>query len=105
MIFTFLSFIFYVILGFWIFGLVARLLLRFWIMRKQREMEQNGGQGGQGTFRGGFYSFGGFGGERGGDARSATKRPEGEVTVEKTAEKSAPVAKQVGDYVDFEEEA
>lgn len=37
-----LSFIFFLIVGFYLAGLLGRLLLRRWIIRKQKEFEQGG---------------------------------------------------------------
>ena len=66
-----LSFIFFLIVGFYLAGLLGRLLLRRWIIRKQKEFEQ----GGNPFFR--TYTWGG-----GGHSRNAKPKPEGKVTVE-----------------------
>lgn len=111
MILSFLTFVFYLILGFWLFGLVVRLLLRFWLIRKQRQMQDmhSNQEGGAGPFQGGFFNFGPytFSSSRSARKEHSQQKPEGEVTVEKTSDTSnaSPVAKQVGDYVDFEEES
>ena len=68
-----LSFIFFLIVGFYLAGLLGRLLLRRWIIRKQKEFEQ----GGNPFFR--TYTWGG-----GGHSRNAKPKPEGKVTVEQT---------------------
>ena len=71
-----LSFIFFLIVGFYLAGLLGRLLLRRWIIRKQKEFEQ----GGNPFFR--TYTWGG-----GGHSRMTQKRVSGDV----------------GDYVEYEE--
>ena len=87
-----LSFIFFLIVGFYLAGLLGRLLLRRWIIRKQKEFEQ----GGNPFFR--TYTWGG-----GGHSRNAKPKPEGKVTVEQTRMTQKRVSGDVGDYVEYEE--
>lgn len=64
------------------------------IRMQKRAASQFGGQ------------FGGFGGQggRGGSAKGTADRKEGEVRVETTATDEHKVSKNLGDYVEFEEE-
>ena len=71
-----LSFIFFLIVGFYLAGLLGRLLLRRWIIRKQKEFEQGG---------------------------NPKPKPEGKVTVEQTRMTQKRVSGDVGDYVEYEE--
>lgn len=89
-----LSFLFFMILGFYLLGIVGRLLLRMWVRRVQRQFEQ--GQGG-GTYSK-TYSWG-----RGGAAQRAETRPEGDVVIQAPATTEKKINKTVGDYVDYEE--
>ena len=97
----FLSIIFFTIITFWLLGKIGKWLLQAYVIRKQREMqEQFGSQGGYKTFSGGnfrgFYSFGGSGRQN--------RKSEGEVTVEQTHRAEGhTVNKKVGEYVEFEE--
>lgn len=63
-----LTVLFFIIVGFYLFGLLGRLFLNYWIRKKQREFAEGGG---------GFsrtYTWGtGFG-------RSSRPKPEGDVT-------------------------
>lgn len=93
---AFLSFLFFLILGFYAVGALGRWLLRHWIGKKQQEFaERFAGSSSEG-FRGFSWNSG-----------ARTRRPsarEGEVTVQQTAR--APkkrVSGTVGDYVEFEE--
>lgn len=101
-----LGVIFSIILIFWVLGIIGRMFLRYWVVKKQRQMEQqmrDGGAGGSfqsfggGNFRG-FYST--FSGRPGEPQRSS--KPEGEVTIEKSEQTKATNHK-IGEYVDFEE--
>ena len=83
---------FFLIVGFYLAGLLGRLLLRRWIIRKQKEFEQ----GGNPFFR--TYTWGG-----GGHSRNAKPKPEGKVTVEQTRMTQKRVSGDVGDYVEYEE--
>lgn len=87
-----LSFILFLIIGFYVAGLIGRVLLRRWIMRKQKEFEQ----GGNPFFRAYTWS--------GNQTRNDSQRkPEGKVTVEQTRVTEKRVSGEVGDYVDYEE--
>ena len=91
-------FILYFVLTIFIFMLVIGLVLRGRIRRRmQQRMEEQ--------FRTGFGPFGAGGpGTPGGDPASGSRPREGEVHIRRTA--SPPekrVARDVGDYVDFEE--
>lgn len=106
-----LSVILFIVLGFWLLGVIGRFLLRYWLTKKQRQMEEqmrNGTAGGA-QFRG-FGNFGGFGGFSSFGGASAQQTPgadakkhEGEVTVEKLETDEPSINKKIGDYVDFEE--
>lgn len=94
-----------IFLGLWLFGVVSKWLLRYWLLKKQREMEQQmrdggfaGGSFGSGNFKGFYTNFGGNAGQQ-----QQPKKPEGEVTIEKTEEPKKHVNSKIGEYVDFEE--
>ena len=88
-----LSVILFLIIGFYVAGLIGRVLLRRWIMRKQKEFEQ----GGNPFFR--TYTW-----SSGSQTRNDSQRkPEGKVTVEQTRVTEKRVSGEVGDYVDYEE--
>ena len=80
----FLTFVFFLLFGLYIFGLVLKLVFRVWISRKARQFQQ--GPGARTSARSG-----------------RTPKPEGAVTVEQTAPRNKRVSKHVGDYVEFEE--
>lgn len=106
---TILGVIFSIIIGFWLLGLVGRIFLRYWVLKKQRQMEQQMRDGGA-PGGGGFQSFGGgnfrgfYSTFSGGGAAGQPKetKKEGEVTIEKT-EIAKSVNHKIGEYVDFEE--
>ena len=83
-----LTVLFFIIAGFYLAGLFGRLLLGWWIRKKQREF----GDGGFAR----TYTLG---------SRNASKpKPEGDVTISRA--QAAPPKKinqNVGDYVDYEE--
>lgn len=100
----FLSVILTIVIGFWLLGIIGRLLLRFWVGRMQRRMQQGGGGAGGGAFNyGPFKGFYTSYGSAGTSAQSKDKRKEGEVTVETTGQTKSHNHKDIGDYVDFEE--
>lgn len=88
-----LSFILFLIIGFYVAGLIGRVLLRRWIMRKQKEFEQ----GGNPFFRAYTWSSGSQ------TRNDSQPKPEGKVTVEQTRVTEKRVSGEVGDYVDYEE--
>ena len=94
----FLTFIFFAVVTIYILGLLGRLLLGNWIRRKQQEFAQRfGDQGGGYSSR--TYSWGGNSGD---NARGRAQR-EGEVRVQRPANQTRKIRKDVGEYVDFEE--
>lgn len=97
----FISFIFFTIVGFYALGLIGRLLLKYWVRKKQREFSQ---QFGQGANPGGFYKQYTWGARQAPGNDRQQKPKEGEVKIEQTAStKPKKVSKEVGDYVDYEE--
>lgn len=85
----------YLVLGFYLFGVLGRYLFRSWLRRQQRKFERGEGP----TFR--TYTWG----TRGGAARQAhpeTKK-EGEVTYSRVSRTERKISSDVGDYVEFEE--
>lgn len=107
---VFLSIIICTVLGFWLLGIVTRWLLRYWIIKKQREMAQKfGSQGGfesfgSGNFQG-FYGFGQQNQASGQDNKSDNKKEEGKVTIQQTQKREGyTVNRKIGEYVEFEEE-
>lgn len=84
----FLTFILILVLSFYLVGWLGRVLLRRWIMRKQEEMA--------GRFTEGGYQTG---------QRSGRKsRREGEVTIQTKNTPAKKVNREVGEYVEYEEE-
>lgn len=102
-----LSIILFIFIGFWLLGLIGRWFLRYWIVKKQRQMEEqmrNGGSPFQSFGNGrGFAGFYGFGGGNPAARGTAEKRPEGEIKVEKIKEEESHVNHKIGEYVEFEE--
>lgn len=97
----FITFIFITIVGFYALGLIGRLLLKYWVRKKQREFSQ---QFGQNPNAGGFYKQYTWGASRASGNDTQQKTKEGEVKIEQTASaKPKKVSKDVGDYVDYEE--
>lgn len=108
-----LSIILSIFIGFWLLGLIGKFFLRYWLLKKQRQMEQqmrdggfssNGGgfsgSFGSGAFRG-FYGSGTAGGT---NQNKSNPKPEGEVTIDKTNITSQhTINKKIGEYVDFED--
>lgn len=101
----FFSFILGTIIFFYLLGIVGKWLLRFWLERKIKQM-----QNGQGGSKGNFYykSWGGNAGRASGGFNSNTSgsrssKNEGDVTISKNGADTKRVNSKVGDYVDFEE--
>lgn len=92
---VFLQVIFFIILGFYLLGWIGRMLLRYWILKKQKEFQQNGTMGGF-TFK--QYNWG-----AGQNRSTQTEVREGEIKVERNASTEKKVSGKVGDYVDYEE--
>ena len=88
---TMLEFIFFFIVGIYLFGLLGRLLLKYWI-RKQQQAFENG----TGPFTR-TYTWGTQG------RRRPAPKPEGDVTIQQSRASEKKVSKNVGDYVDYEE--
>lgn len=80
----------------WLIGFVGRLLLRSWLIRKQRQFAEQFGSGAQYTQNDWTRTAGGSFRNGGG--------AEGEVRVRQTMPVEKKVSKAVGDYVEFEEE-
>ena len=93
---TFFGIIFFIIIGFYLLGLLGRLLIRFLIMRKMKQFGMDGGGAGgaYGAF-GRTFTFGG--------RREPQPKKEGEVTITGVREERK-VSEQVGEYVEYEEE-
>lgn len=93
---TFFGIIFFIIIGFYLLGLLGRLLIRFLIMRKMKQfgMDGEGAGGAYGAF-GRTFTFGG--------RREPQPKKEGEVTITGVREERK-VSEQVGEYVEYEEE-
>ena len=94
-------FILYFLMGLVILVVVLMLAFRWRIYKVRKQMEQQFGEGFGDQAQGGFR-FGGFGSPF---AEQPRKEREGEVKVHKTpGTPEKRVSKDVGDYVDFEEE-
>jgi len=85
-----LSFIVITVLAFYLFGVLGRALLGYWIRKKQQEFAQNGA--------GPFFQW-----RSGGNPQPRTAQREGEVTVEQTRVSQRKVKGGVGDYIEYEE--
>ncbi len=88
-----LTFILGTILFFYLAGIVGRWALARWVQKKQREFEQQGGNGPYSR----VYTWGSRG--QGNRAR----KPEGEVSIQRTQAAEKRVSKNIGDYVEYEE--
>lgn len=85
---TLLQFIFFFLLGIYLFGLLGKVLLRYWIARQQQKF-------GEGAYTRTY---------RWGAGRTArTAKPEGDVTVQQARPAKKKINRNVGDYVDYEE--
>ncbi len=100
---VFLSTILAIILGFYLFGILARFLLRTWITKKMREMEKQGGNANGNIF---YRTWGTHGNFKGGfnfnDTQKKKAQKEGEVHIDRS-HIDKKVNEQVGDYIEFEE--
>lgn len=92
----FFSFILGTILFFYLFGIVSKWLLRFWLQRKIKQMQN--GQGG-----GNFYYKSWGGGARSTTDNNTKRQSEGKITITKNGADTKRVNSSVGDYVDYEE--
>lgn len=77
----------------WLLGLLGRVLLRAWIVKKQRQFAEQFGPDAQ--YRQSWTWT------AGGSRRDPAK--EGEIKVRQTTQIEKKVSKAVGDYVEFEE--
>lgn len=104
-------FFLYFIFGLILVGVVAVLIFRWKLRRMQRQMNDqfNSYHQSERQSQGGFWGFNGmggqsFGGFSGYGESSADHNTEGDVKVHRTqAAPKKKVAKDVGDYIDFEE--
>ncbi len=104
----FISFVLGTIIFLYLFGIVAKWLLRFWLQRKIKQMQDNPGAGFGGNFSGGGFNFGGFSGgfssnAGGRGSQSQSHKKKGDVTIDRQNAEAKRVNTQVGEYVDFEE--
>lgn len=83
----FLSVLLTIIIIFWLLGFIFRVALRAWLFRQQKRFAQN---------------FSNFNSQNQNANRKS--RPEGSVEIQKSAPKTKSVDKQLGEYVEFEEE-
>lgn len=84
-----LTFLFFLIAGFYLISLLGRVFFSHWIRKKQRQFSEGKGD----FFR--AYTWG--------QADRSSKRSEGDITVSTTRQTEKKINKNVGDYVDFEE--
>ena len=90
----------FIFLG-WLLARIFPLLLAWYVKRK---MKKGGSSFGSfGPFYGGFYGNPATGANEREDVRKS-KQQEGKVTVETVQEQEKVIAKDMGEYVDFEEE-
>jgi hypothetical protein len=94
----FLTFIFFLIIGFYLLGFLVRFALKMYVRRLQKRF--GGAQNGGGAF---FQNFSyGFGGSR--QASPEESHREGDVTItDSSAAPAKKIKRDTGDYVDFEE--
>lgn len=90
-----MSFILTAIFVIWLLGLLGRVLLRVWLVKKQRQFAEQFGPDAQ-------YRQSGWSRAAGGQPRR-DPAAEGEIRVRQTAPVEKKVSKAVGDYVEFEE--
>ncbi len=94
-----LNVVLYIFMGIIVLVLIGVLMFRYRLHRLRKEAERQG-VGGDGNHSG---AYGGFGRGANGRSRSA-RRPEGEVTVERTeASRTKVVSSDIGSYVEYEE--
>lgn len=84
-----LTFLFFLIAGFYLISLLGRVFFSHWIRKKQRQFSEGKGD----SFR--AYTWG--------QTDRSSKRSEGDITVSTTRQTEKKINKNVGDYVDFEE--
>jgi len=84
-----LTFLFFLIAGFYLISLLGRVFFSHWIRKKQRQFSEGKGD----FFR--AYTWG--------QTDRSSKRSEGDITVSTTRQTEKKINKNVGDYVDFEE--
>ena len=84
-----LTFLFFLIAGFYLISLLGRVFFSHWIRKKQRQFSE-----GKGDF---FRAYTWRQTDR------SSKRSEGDITVSTTRQTEKKINKNVGDYVDFEE--
>lgn len=89
----FLTFIIFLILGFYVLGFIGKLALKYYLKRMQKRFTN----GNAGHYQQYTYNFGG-------QKQSTEKHNEGDVFISQASEpKEKKFKKDVGDYVDFEE--
>lgn len=100
-----LSFIIITVISFYVLGWVGKHLLRWWLLRKQRQFAEQFGQDGQFSQNGGGFSYTSWGGQARNSHGTADRqrKKEGEVRVEQTQAAQRKVNSNVGDYVEYEE--
>lgn len=91
---SFLITILCIISGFYLFGLIARVLLRVWLAKKMKDIQSGKAQGAYWSWN----SRQGFGRQSGQE-----QKKEGEVTITKLKDTDRNIDKTVGDYVDYDE--
>lgn len=98
----FLKFLFFLIAGFYLLGYIGSLLFRWWVLKKQREFQQNKDNN-AGSFYSRTYTWGANGNQAQGARSEGRSQKEGEIHVDKISQNEKKVNSKVGDYVDFEE--
>ena len=95
----FLTFIFFLVVGFYLLGILVKLALKLYIKRMQKRFSGFENGAGNGAF---FHNFTyGFGGSK---ASQDENHREGDVTITSSSGKQdKKIKKDTGDYVDFEE--
>lgn len=97
----FITFLFFFVLFMWLMKRIFPLLLAWFIKRKIKQGGQNGG---------GFAGPGGFGfwstgfGQTAEDGNKMHKKEEGKVVITDIPKQEKVIDKEVGEYVDFEEQ-
>lgn len=102
-IMAFFKFLFFLIASFYLLGFIGKLFFRWWLLKKQKEFQQNRGSA-SGPFYSRTYTWGAGNNNRSQDQDSRSRSSkEGEIHVDKTIQNHKKVNSKVGDYVDFEE--
>ena len=98
----FITFLFFLVLFGWVMGKLVPIILAWFIKRKLKKGQMNGGFTGFGWNSGqGFTGFGGF--QQPQQEPYQEKKQEGKVIISDIPKQDKVIDKEIGEYVDFEE--